>query len=117
MNDYEQKFHNALAEIEQAGVKQHIRIESELERLKALGFEPRPFLYWASPLTNVAVFVLVTLVVASVQAGVTVILGENFCLPNIFGPAALAAVPLTLLTVALRLFQRRAYNLSKWEDL
>ncbi len=117
MSDYERKFQNALAEIEQAGVKQHTTIDADLERLRAFGFEPRPFLYWASPLTNVAVFVLLTLIIASVRAGVTVILGQNFCLPNIFGPATMAAVPLTLLTVASRLFQRRAYNLSKWEDL
>ncbi|WP_374041571.1 DUF6404 family protein [Ruegeria sp. YS9] len=117
MNNHEQKFQRALYEMKEAGVTQHIRLDTDLWRLRKLGFKPKPFLYWESPFASVAVFVLLVLLISSVETGVRGLLGKALCLPDIFGPAVIAAAPLTFCTIALRLYQRKAYKLSKWEDL
>ncbi|WP_367180464.1 DUF6404 family protein [uncultured Ruegeria sp.] len=117
MNNHKRKFHRALSEMEEAGVTQSIRIDTDLWRLRRFGLKPNPFLYWESPLASVAVFVLLVSLISLVQAGAMVLFGKYLWLPDILGPAVIAAAPLTFLTIALRLYQRKAYKLSRWEDL
>lgn len=117
ISSYERKFKRAQVEMEGVGLTKHISIDSDLRRLAVIGFEPRPFLYWESALSNVYLFLFLVVSIGTVNAALRFLLDGRICIPDIVGPAFLAAVPLVALSILLRWYQRKKYKLSRWDDL